>query len=190
MPASTLTTVELSNRGSSFLSATPATVPLYLPLVAQPRDAVKASASTATAPTTRELPDLLTLDRASSGKPIGVTVVEIERLPAVIRAANLDWQPLSPATIAAAKSFILGFWFVVNAQLGTWQSPHVASDGTGEVTFEWWHSSHSLTFFVGPDQAISNLTAWGLHMWDEMDEGENPTSQELVEIWSWLQDGK
>lgn len=190
MPASTLTTVEARYRGGSLLSATPATVPLYLPLVAQPRDAVKASASTATAPTTRELPDLLTLDRASSGKPIWVTVAEIERIPVAMRTANLDWQPISPATIAAAKLFILRFWYVANTQLGTWQSPHVASDGTGEVTFEWWHNSHSLTFFVGPDQAISYLTAWGLHMWDEMDEGENPTSQDLVEIWSWLQDGK
>ena len=96
----------------------------------------------------------------------------------------MDWQPIAPATIAAAKSFILRFWFVVNTQLGTWQSPHVASDGTGEVTFEWWHNTYSLTFFVGPGQAISYLTAWGLHMWDEMDEGDNPTSQNLVEIWS------
>ena len=190
MPASTFAAVEVSYQGSSLSPATPATVPLYLPLVAQLRDAVKASASTATAPTTRELPDLLTLDRASAGKPIWVTVAEIERLPGAIRAADLDWQPIAPATIAAAKSFILRFWFVVNAQLGTWQSPHVASDGTGEVTFEWWHNTYSLTFFVGPGQAISYLTAWGLHMWDEMDEGDNPTSQNLVEIWSWLQDGK
>lgn len=175
---------------ASLAASTSATVPFYLLLGPETREELKVRASVAAMPSTRELPELAVFERASQGKPIHVTLAEIEQLPQAIRKANLEWETIEPATLTAARSFILRFWFVVNKQLGNWRSPHVASDGNGEVTFEWWCDTRSLTCIVNPDQTVSYLTSWGLHMWDEMEEGENPAPHDLVELWTFLHEGK
>jgi len=175
---------------ASLAASTPATVPFYLPLGPQTREELKVSVNVAAVPGTRDLPELAAFERASLGKPIDVTLAEIYQLPQAIRKGKLEWDMVAPVTLAAARSFILRFWFMVKTQLGNWRSPHVASDGNGEVTFEWWCDTRSLTFIIHPDKTVSYLTTWGLHMWDEMEEGENPTQRDLAELWTFLQEGK
>lgn len=119
-----------------------------------------------------------------------VTHAQIDQLPAIVQSHHPDWAAVSLSTVQAAKAFTFSFWHTVTGAGLAWVAPHVASDAQGAVTFEWWHGSHTLAIYVEPGGAVSYLTSWGLHIWDEMDEGASPSRQELIEVWKWLQSGK
>ena len=167
-----------------------ATVTVYVPFGAKSVDVNWADPRSATTSNTRMSSEQITSSSVYHSDSIGITLAEIEQLPSAIRRNELDWETVSNSTIVEAKTFILRFWHLVTSRLADWDSPHVASDGNGEVTFEWWQGSHTLTFFVQPDGIVSCLTSWGYHIWDEMDEIVEPSDDDLIKIWSWLRDRK
>jgi hypothetical protein len=68
-----------------------------------------------------------------------------------------------------------------------WHEPtvsHNEDDSTFDVS--WWREKKSLIATIEADGAITLLKVWGPHIYNEMDEVENPTEDQLVDLWQWL----
>jgi len=89
-------------------------------------------------------------------------------------------------TVELAKQFTRRIYSIIVKNELTWETPHVATDGEGEVSLEWWHRRKALTIFIDPSGQIEYLKAWGPHIWREMEDGTNPADEELLNLWRWL----
>jgi hypothetical protein len=96
---------------------------------------------------------------------------------------DAEWTPITIEATATAKQLLTRLYDVVAEHGELWQSPHVASDAEGAITFEWWRGTRTLTLFAYSDQTTSYLLAWGLNIWTEMETGDNPDNARLFELW-------
>ena len=65
--------------------------------------------------------------------------------------------------------------------------PHITIESSDFVTLEWWHNKKSLTLFFYPKR-IEYLMAWGPHIWDEMEHGDNPSGEKLDYLFARLEE--
>ena len=94
-----------------------------------------------------------------------------------------DWCTcINDETEETSERFIRHLYALVVGNGLTWIYPHFATDGEGEITFEWYIERGSLTFFITPG-SVSFLRAWGYRIHRDMKEGTNPTDQELIDMW-------
>ena len=110
----------------------------------------------------------------------------VRSLPQWIHSSPILVSEIDQQTIKFAEQFIKHLYDLILTNGLTWLSPHVGTDGAGEVSFEWWRNQNVLTIFVNPSGQIEYLKAWGPHIWREMEEGDSPTDQELLNLWQWL----
>ena len=67
-----------------------------------------------------------------------------------------------------------------------WSSPHISSNETGEVVFEWWLDKRKITMYVG-DNELSYVKVWGDDMDLDMEDGLlGNWSNEFKNLWSWI----
>lgn len=104
----------------------------------------------------------------------------IAKINALINAGEFYVAPITDDTVKLSIQFydrITGF---------TNKTPHISTEGDGEVTFEYWHKGKVLCFFVNPDSSIETLQCWGPHIWEEIKEAMNSTDEDLVGLWEWF----
>lgn len=56
----------------------------------------------------------------------------------------------------------------------------------GNLEMSWWRKTKALIFTITPEGDVLYLKVWGPHMERDMEEGENPTDAQIVELWKWL----
>lgn len=68
---------------------------------------------------------------------------------------------------------------------GIWLTPHVVASPTGEIVFEWKHSTRLLTIYV-TERSVEYVQAWGTDINTEMLDGDADNTEERRRLWSWL----
>lgn len=114
------------------------------------------------------------------------TLKRLADLPRLAHESTLVFNDIDPEVLKSAKSFIKRVYHVIIKNSLVWQTPHVSIDDNDGISFEWWHNGHALTVFVTPFKNIEYLRAWGSKIWEEMEEGENPSDEQLLTLWQWL----
>lgn len=118
--------------------------------------------------------------------PIQYGLARLRVLPLKILDGLIPASPINEQTVQYAEQFLNRIYHLTSSYSLEWVAPHISTEGEGEVTFEWWHDGRVVTFFVNPSGDIEYLCAWGPHIWDEMEERENPSDTELKDLWQWL----
>jgi hypothetical protein len=103
-----------------------------------------------------------------------------------VRDSLLPGNEMDDKTVKAAEAFLIRLYHLIVDSSSRWTSPHIATDGEGGISLEWWQNGKALTVFVCSSGAIEYLKAWGPHIWNDMEEGENPIDHELLGLWKWL----
>ena len=68
-----------------------------------------------------------------------------------------------------------------------WHAPTVSqNEEENSIEISWWRADKSLIITVEPDSPTSFLKVWGPNIHSEMDGGENPSDNQLIELWQWL----
>lgn len=111
---------------------------------------------------------------------------DLIELPEIIRSTSMPADPIKTATLLTANQFITRFVNIMTRYEQVYTPPHVSTEGKGEVSFEWWRNEKILTFIVETDGEITCLKVWGVDIWEEMEETSNPTDNELIDLWRWL----
>lgn len=93
---------------------------------------------------------------------------------------------IAPETVAAAKRLITRVHRLVFKHGLAWMVPHIGSDGEGAVSFEWWNGRSSLTLYAYADDSTESLFAWGVDIENEMESGENPADDQILNLWNRL----
>jgi hypothetical protein len=115
---------------------------------------------------------------------------DMQGLPAYLAHTFPDWEPVTASTVAAARKLVVQLSHALVKAQGVWRSPHVASDGEGAITLEWWHGDRSLTLYVREQGNPAYLLAWGTDMWNQMESGELRTVKQWLELWRRLQESE
>lgn len=100
-----------------------------------------------------------------------------------IRSGLIPGSEIDKQTIRFAEQYLKHVREVVVSNALRWELPHVTTEGEGEVSLEWWQNDKVLTLFIDSPEQVGYLKAWGPHIWREMEEGANPTDQELLNLW-------
>jgi hypothetical protein len=114
------------------------------------------------------------------------TQAEIKRLPEMVQTSPVFDTPITEETLECALLFINRFFELLRFFRHQLRKPHVATEGTGEVSLGWWYGDKSLTFFINPTGETEYLKAWGANIYNDMEEGFNPTDHQLIDLWRWL----
>jgi hypothetical protein len=88
-------------------------------------------------------------------------------------------------TVEVTHRFLVDFHHTIVEHGLTWKHPHISVEDEQTIALEWWGHDKVLTLFVSSDK-VEFLKTWGPHLWNEMDEGENPSSDQLIALWQWL----
>jgi hypothetical protein len=99
---------------------------------------------------------------------------------------HADVEPIASETVNVAKQFLCEFRELINATEHGWRVPRIASDGNGDIAIEWWKDGRALIFSIVSNGDIEYLEAWGPNINEQMEEGVNPDSDLLVELWEKL----
>lgn len=68
-----------------------------------------------------------------------------------------------------------------------WHAPTISYDESDDTTdISWWRENKSLIITVEPENPISYLKVWGPNIHSEMEEGQDTSSNHLLELWQWL----
>jgi len=97
---------------------------------------------------------------------------------------------LKPNTgaIDRARSWILSLMEDIFKLELVWQAPHISSDETGNIVFEWWNSSRKLVAYIHP-ASEEFLKISGPDIDTEMVEVSAGTRAEKLDAWVWLAGG-
>ena len=112
-------------------------------------------------------------------------IKELDNLTKELNEGVIPSDELSLDAIYHAKEFLEHFYYLLKEFKLELKTPHLAIEDES-VSFDWWNDPKTLAFFVSSEGAINYLKAWGPHMWDEMADGRNPSSEELIDLWIWL----
>lgn len=85
------------------------------------------------------------------------------------------------------EAFIVQFERVIKEAQLSWHEPHtVAHDD--EISHEWYHDRRCLTVFEQRNE-VEMIKIWGHRINEDMAFIDEPTDEELISTWKWLQDG-
>jgi hypothetical protein len=70
-------------------------------------------------------------------------------------------------------------------RMGTWVTPHITPDESGDIAFEWWRNKKKLTIYVGEWKADAFLTDYATADGKIMEANASSTA-ERAEIWKWF----
>jgi hypothetical protein len=90
-----------------------------------------------------------------------------------------------PWTVARACRWISALIEDAQHSNGIWLTPHVVASSTGEIVFEWKHSTRLLTIYV-TQHSVEYVQAWGTDINTEMLDGDADNTEERRRLWSWL----
>jgi hypothetical protein len=121
-------------------------------------------------------------ENAPRARELEETFEAIDRLTHVAQSLNID---LKNITIQLARHLAQKYYYIAQGEDAQWHAPHMTLSDEEEIVFEWWHGEHKLTFYISSN-AIQYLKVWGFNIWNDMDEGTNPSYEELVALWRWL----
>lgn len=114
------------------------------------------------------------------------TFRHLDLLSERVSSSSLAFDPIEPQTIELAKDFMRRMLDIIHQEELIWVAPRVTTNGDGDVSFEWWRDEHLLQISMESSGEVEYLRAWGPHIWQEMESGEQPSARELVELWNWL----
>jgi hypothetical protein len=88
---------------------------------------------------------------------------------------------------ARADQFVASLRRLIAKGARKWHAPTIAHDEDEDaVEISWWRADKSLIITIEPDSPITYLKAWGPNIHSDMEEGENPSAERLIELWQWL----
>jgi hypothetical protein len=111
----------------------------------------------------------------------------LKTLPARVKASVLFENEISDAALVSATGFLKRLGMVIIGAGYDWREPYLSTEDRGDVSFAWRHNDKSL-FVSVTESDVHYLRVWGPNIHTEMDEGINPTNDDLVELWRWLYD--
>ena len=101
----------------------------------------------------------------------------------VAREAQREQTPLKVRALSLALGFLMDFQH--NIASLTSQNPYITWSAEGEIVLEWRRGERQLIFYID-DQKICFLKAWGTDIYQQMEEGDVLSTQEINSLWQWL----
>jgi hypothetical protein len=105
----------------------------------------------------------LTLGKASQSSRVKdklkETLDSLYMLPQRIRNSSILATEINENTILITEEFIERLYYLIISSALPWYSPHVTTEGEGEISLEWWQGNKVLTIFVDPSSEIEYLKA-------------------------------
>lgn len=97
--------------------------------------------------------------------------------------AKEENAPLSARALALTAGFLMEFQQNI-APLSS-QMPYMTWSTEGEVVLEWRRGERQLIFYIN-DKKIVFLKAWGTDIYEQMEDGDVLSTQEVNSLWQWL----
>jgi hypothetical protein len=113
------------------------------------------------------------------------SLTELSRLAEQVRSSTLFDIEIDAAALDAGREFLIRLWRLIAEEAMTWHPPHLGTEDHGDVEFSWWRGEKTLLISV-TGQEIRYLRVWGANIQSEMDEGQDPSDADLVNLWRWL----
>ncbi|MCB0088168.1 MAG: hypothetical protein KDE54_09670 [Caldilineaceae bacterium] len=131
--------------------------------------------------------DLFSISSSFYSTDLNETLIELQEFPIVVQNSSLEFDDIAEQTVSIAQSFVAKFYGLVTDEGYRWVSPHITSEGDGDISLEWWRENKVLTIFISEGGLVESLQTWGPHVWEDMDSIVNPSNAELISLWSWIQ---
>lgn len=91
------------------------------------------------------------------------------------------------SVVETAEEFIANLRESIIQHRLTWHAPTVAYNELDDlIEASWWQLNKALIITIKFDAPLSFLKVWGPNIHSQMEEGENPTNSDLIELWQWL----
>lgn len=110
---------------------------------------------------------------------------KLQTLPELVRNSNLFEREIEESSLEAARNFVVRSWFLIISHHLQWHTPHVTTEGEGDVQLEWWHGDRALLITITAS-SVDYLRVWGHRINEDMEEGDNPSPETLISLWQWL----
>lgn len=107
---------------------------------------------------------------------------KVQLTEVTIEAQN-EATPLTTRALVSTLEFLMDFQKSV-APLAS-QMPYVTWSAEGEVVLEWRRGERQLIFYIN-DKKIVFLKAWGTDIYEQMEDGDVLSTQEVNSLWQWL----
>lgn len=109
-----------------------------------------------------------------------------------LTALGADWDgqgslPPSAAVLDHARDALAVLHAGALSRGIIWTDPHVGCNERGQVTFEWWKGSRSLTLFVRSGTELDYLKAWGPDVERDMEDGPIHGLNDFLALSRWLE---
>lgn len=89
----------------------------------------------------------------------------------------------------AANDFIANLRRLVIKIGSAWYEPAVSYDPNDNlVEISWSRPDRALIVTIEDGAPVTYLKVWGPHIYNDMEEGESPRVEKLIELWHWLYD--
>ena len=132
-------------------------------------------------------PHLFRISKSGTSRLVGREEEAIERaknqLVKVALEARTESVPLTNRALVSTLEFLMNFQQSVASLVA--ETPYITWSAEGEVVLEWRRGERQLIFYID-DQKICFLKAWGTDIYQQMEEGDVLSTQEINSLWQWL----
>lgn len=110
---------------------------------------------------------------------------QLERLLERSKNSPGNIAPISPATVQLTESILRSLETQIKDHGILWTSPHITTEGDGDVMLEWIKNSKRLSIHILHGKDIEYLKIWGPRIQHDMKSGTTSKS-EIYILWAWF----